>query len=262
MSIRKINFTNRIRIERSHITLRTKYEGTSQYSFDATLDFNGLSFPVDAEVVLEAYYQTERKRFYFGTVGNIIQPKERSLVDFSSFSGINFRLLIISDHENRRRIIGVADRLTPEIGAQARSAGVNKISILPVEMSDSISEAWKISFDTEEQPVLILNSMLKDIRQRVETDAFTRFLILPHIIRVVVSRMVYVDHAQLDDEDGIYYNWSKFLLKHGKGTEIPELDVKDPKFDADQIEKWVETMIENFCESFKLLNKANSEQEG
>jgi hypothetical protein len=258
MPIRKFNFTNRIRIGRDCISIQLENERTSQYEFRAKLNLNNLDFPKDSEVFLEAYYQTEKKRFSFGSLGQLSQPSDRSLAEFASFANVNFRLLVVSPGEHNRSILGVADRLTPEYGVNGRTQGNGKLSILPVETSDEMSEAWRLDFSTDE-PVLILNSRLFDIKQKLDTDPIFKLLILPQVIRFIVYRMIYIEHAQIDDEDSAYSNWFKFLLKQlKKGVKIPSTDVDSVDFDEELLDKWTNDVIDNFCDSLKLLENVNS----
>ena len=76
---------------------------------------------------------------------------------------------------------------------------------------------------------------------------------------MIAHRMIYIDHAQIEDEEGTYSNWFKFLLKHSKkGGEIPEINVEADNFDQELVEKWIDEVIDNFCGAFNLLEDAAS----
>lgn len=262
MTIRKLNFTNRIKIGREFISITTRDEGTPHYRFEADLNLASLNFPAEARVILEAYYQTERQRFDFGTVGRIIPPPDRSLTEFLSFSGVNFRLMVISVDTERRRIIGVADRLEPNKSGEKRG-GLHKSPILPVEVDGGMTEAWKLNFE-HDQPILLLNRNLENIKKKVERDSNFRLLIFPQIIRQIIHRMIYVDNVQLEDEEGTYSKWIVFLERYaGPRENWPETNVKDSmNFDADRIEEWTDVVVEKVCSANQLLNKAISGEGG
>lgn len=191
----------------------------------------------------------------------MLPPQDRSLYEFLSFSGINFRLIVISSESGKMKIIGAADRLTPNRSGD-KLGGSRRSSILPVEMDQTMKEAWKLSFEKGE-PVLMLNPNFDKIKKRMERDAMFRLLILPQVIRQVIFRMVYVDQYPIEDEEGIYSKWIVFLERYaGPKKEWPDMDIKNSSdFDPDSIDQWAESIVEKFSSDNKLLDKALLQEE-
>lgn len=261
LTIRKLNYTNRKRIGREHIIIKTLEEGSPNYSFDADLKLEHLNFPKAAQVIIEAYYQTERKRFNFGKIGMMLPPQDRSLYEFLSFSGINFRLIVVTTESGKMKIIGAADRLTPNRSGD-KIGGPHRDSILPVETDQTMKEVWRLNFENE-QPVLTLNINFDKIKRRIEKDAMFRLLILPQVIRQVIFRMVYVDHYLMEDEESTYSKWITFLERYaGPKDEWPEMNMQNSSdFDPDRIDEWTNSVVEKFSSDNKLLDNAILQEE-
>lgn len=255
MTIRKLNYTSRKRIGHEFITIRIIDEGTPNYRFDANLKLETLNFPRDSQVILEAYYQTERKRFLFGEIGNLTQPQDCSLLEFLSFSGINFRLIVVSPESGRMKIIGAADRIEP-IKSGDKPGGSNQIPILPVEVDSVMNEAWKLGFK-DDGPILFLNGRINKIKKRLVNDSIFALLIFPQILREIIYRMIFVDGVQIDDEDCPYKNWIAFLERYaGPATDWPEIDMKNKNdFDSDSVCNWADDVVENFSRENTFLDK-------
>lgn len=93
----RVNSTERKRITRDHVTIALDPPAdTNSFSYAyATVDLNGLDFPRQSDVVLEAYYRTSSMRFACGKVEMPEVPSRMELSDIDVGGAIQFRLLII-----------------------------------------------------------------------------------------------------------------------------------------------------------------------
>lgn len=252
LTVRKFNFTDRNRINREMVKIKLKDEKSPNFKFDVKLSLDNLHVPKDSEVYLEAYYQTERKRFYLGMAGNVNIPEDRSLKEFASFNGINFRLLVVSAVKSKK-ILAVADRLTPE--KETDRIGTSGIKpILPVELDDEIYEAWKVQHGGD-GPVLHLNRRIYNIKGRLQEDHYMRLMILPSALRDILNRMIYVERLIVEDEEGPHFDWLSFCrMLMGSEQELPILDVEDEDFERIETDEWIDKVVNNFCRKTELLD--------
>lgn len=258
LTVRKFNFTDRNRINREMINIKLKNENSPNFTFDIKLGLDSLNVPYDSEVYLEVYYQTQKKRFSMGIAGNITIPEERSLKEFASFNGINFRLLVVSNSKSRK-ILAVADRLTPDKETGPKGTSGRK-PILPVELDDDIYEVWKIKHG-EGNPVLLLNSRIYNIKGRLQDDPYMRLSVLPSALRDILNRIIYVEGLIVEDDDSPYSDWLSFCrMLMGSEQDLPILDVEDENFERNAADEWIDKVVNNFCRNAELLDYVIKEQ--
>ncbi len=94
---RRVNSTERIRITRDRVTivLDPAADVISFPCASAIINLEGLDFPPDADIALEAYYRSSSMRFAFGTVRSPNIPARMELTDVDLGGAIQFRLLVI-----------------------------------------------------------------------------------------------------------------------------------------------------------------------
>ena len=82
--IRNGNFTGRTKIERASVQIGLLNAGEADAYYSLQLDLQNYDFDDDDHVFVEAYKNTIRMRWDWGTVGNIVQPSNTTLGDFQS----------------------------------------------------------------------------------------------------------------------------------------------------------------------------------
>ncbi|MGB9759987.1 MAG: hypothetical protein ACP5KW_08595 [Thermoproteota archaeon] len=249
---RRINFTNRIKIKREqiNITLIRDPQTKEIVSFDASINLNGMNLPSDAKVYVEAYYRTEAKRYDFGTVSKIEPISDTKLADFAYRENLKFRVIVVDikgKYGARGLILAHADRIRPTTGAKTKS-------ILPVEFSDLGKQVWKVKFEGDEDaPILVFNETIPNIQNIAKTDPQFIMLVYPAVLREVLMHMFFVD--RLDSTSDPSAEWQKDWLEFAKrilpGEEVPKSPEEASYDNKEDIEKWVEKVVEEFCNSRK-----------
>ena len=198
--IKRINRTRRKRVTKTHIelSLRTTQGGEAPI-FDLELKLSEYNFPPGSVVRVEAWRGNAVQRWDFGTVESLTPPpeEERRLTDVPM--GAQFRILVVAGDESGR-LLGHAPNIRPVLPVDSR---------LPLEESDQLgAQVWRVDFDGENgNPVLQVNSGIPGISEVVRSDAAFRSLVMPEVFRTILTRMVLIDQADIEDDDGPWADW-------------------------------------------------------
>ena len=251
---RRINHTGRKRIEREHVTIELRpAEGNEAPIFDLTrLDLSDYEFPADALVRVEAARSNAAQRWDFGTVGSIAPPSdgERRITEVDAAAP--FRVFVVAGDDSGR-LLGHARNIRAVQPVE---------SLLHLKESDQLgAEVWRIEFHDSGPPVLLINRNIEGISRIVTDDPSFYALVIPDVLRAVLTRIVIIDQQERDDDsDGWYIDWLTFAQDHAPGgKEAPALhDIHDA--DDDQIEEareWIDDVVRNFAAA-KDLKAADS----
>lgn len=252
MSRRRLNYTGRVKIARSHarISLRLTDEEMPPV-FDLDLDLADYDFPSDARVRIEAWRGHSVQRWNYGTVGRRDPPSDVDLRLTEVPASCQFRVSVIA-----------ADRTGRLLGASApiRPTQPHR-SLLPlVEADDLGSEIWRVEFgaaDAPDQPELRVNSQVPGISEIVRTDPTFRALVMPAVLREVLTRMVSDDRSDPADEEHPMHEWYRFAarLTSPAGVNLPD--------DSAARFEWVDAVVAAFAKSplraVTTYNKARGE---
>jgi hypothetical protein len=246
---RRLNYTDRKRILRDRINIMLQREDGLATSFSAKIDVSDLSLPADAKLYVEAYHRTELRRYDFGTVGKTETPRDSSLANLARGQNLRFRVLVVDQKGARGLILAHADRISPVPEGERKS-------ILPVYFDDIGQQTWKVRYtEYEGGPALILNSRMPNIRAMAKSDPGFFFFVYPAVIREILTHMIFVEGVDSTDEPSIdwHSDWLQFATRILSGERSPS--VLDPRerddFDAEEVQTWVNRVVEEFCSSRK-----------
>jgi hypothetical protein len=244
MAIRRINFTGRMRINQTDTRFSIHKLSSGDHAFNAELDLADYGLPSKALVFVEAYRQTSRMRFPFGTVGNIITPAVRDLTEFLSPEGILFQVKITSPTDPAGVLLAEADRVRPRLPEERDE---NRIPLLTPIPDDSLGdEIFRVTFD--DGPELLINKALGDCRAVWLNPIFIS-LVLPTAMRGILTRILHVERYSDLDDDNWKSQWLRFvsLLPGGPGG--------PPELTAAEIDDWIEEAVSAFARRFQMLSR-------
>jgi hypothetical protein len=240
---RRLNYTERKRILREGINIVVERSDGAAKSFSAKLDLSGLSLPPDARVYLHAYDRWEELIYDFGTVGNIQSPPDTGLHGLAGTENLKFRVLAVDERGEHGLILAHADRIRAFPEAKRKS-------ILPVDFDDLGQQAWKVTYGGDEGgPVLILQRK-PNLETLAKTDPTFFFFVYPAVVREVLTHMVFVDGVESVEEPSVdwHRDWLYFARIVLSGEGPPRvLDSNNEDFEADEVEKWIDRVVEEFC---------------
>ena len=235
--IRRFNYTQRKRIERERIEIEIDdLDDAVPPSFTAMLDLDPLKLPHNAPLIIEAKRSRSSIRFDWGTVGNPTPPSNRSLQNVPT--NPTFRVIVV-DPDGSGRLLALADNIRPQ------RAGAGPESLLWLEETELGKEVWRLDYGEHENPTMLVNKNIAGISEAVRNDDAFRALVIPEVLRSILTRAVIVDECEPDDDASLWNDWLNFVGDFYDVT-LPSLsNIHDPD-SADRMD-WIENAVEAFA---------------
>lgn len=253
--IKRLNFTGRRRIPRDRIEIEV--DGQSRV-FNAAVNLDGLEFVERAKVILEATCagSTLVPRYDFGEVGSVRKLENEALNGLGG-ERVNFTVKVVD--QTIGRILGIAENIQKPICGDETSE-IGRKGILPIEQVDLGRELWKLEFG-EQNVTLLVNKHVPGLADRARGDPLLYAMIYPEIVRRVLERAIYVEHAEIEDND----RWPVLWLRFGRDLH-PTHDEPPADDDQDACDDWIDEIVQTFCEKHSLkrdyMRAINVEDEG
>ncbi len=246
--IRKLNYTNRIKILQQDIRIRVD-EKDDLFLLDA--DLSSLSnrekydlIPSGA-VYVEAYRQSTWMRFDYGRIEKIQAPKNRALEVFDSLEGIKFRIKVTSS-EGDHRLLAEADRIRLENEDESTEDGYSLLNVVP--KSGMGDEVYRVDFSNPDgSPDLWINKDHNNYRTIVKSAEFLT-IALPSILKEILIRIIVIEEWT-DDEDNTdpKCQWIQFAKTFSSDPEIPNI-----KSEKEECFNWIDSAVAGFAKKLKL----------
>jgi len=240
--MRRFNFTGRIRIHRSDVTITLRPRDDGSRDFEAALDLDAVRRAArgDAAVFIEAYGGTKFERFTLGTLAAPAPVVFRQLATFGADENVLFRVKVVETGGTQGRIIAMASRIRP-----AEPAERSQASLLPVSVGRLDGVVYSVDFPEDGPPTLVLNEELdgalpQGIKAIARTPLFVS-LVLPEVVRQILTRILVVEGDTDDDEDDSSpaAKWKRFA-KQRNPEPIPQLDEDG---DAGPVLDWIDVTV-------------------
>ena len=202
------------------------------------VELSEYQFPNEARIRLEVSRSNMVQRWKFGTVGEMVAPpvEERRLTDVPA--GGTWRMFVVAA-DGSDRLLGHAPRLRPKMPVD---------SLLPLEPSIEMGEEiWRVEFDEGGggNPVLFVNANIEGISDLVRTDPTFRALVMPAVFRIILTRMVIIERAEVDDEG--WNDWYRTAHHYLPGKPIPNVSKAVPVEELAGAEAWIDEVVEAFA---------------
>jgi hypothetical protein len=236
--IRRLNYTGRRRIPRENIRIAIYRNGDAE-EFDARVSCAGLDLPDTASLLVEAYHKSDWMRFDFGTVGQIVIPRDRRLTAFYLGARVLFRVKAVSTDGESGKILAEADRIVP----LSPDSGQDRDPLLPVRVVDGLgSQVWRLTW--EGGPVLELNRQEPEVKRLLTSDPRFKWLILPQVMRSILIRVLVEGMDEEEDVGGggEGQRWLDFAR-----SLHPVAPPKSDDRDIELIENWADDVVAAFC---------------
>lgn len=241
--IKRVNFTGRRRIPRDRIEIEIQ-DGKPRM-FTAKIDLNDSDMPIHAAVCLEAMCAGSNviERFECGTVANLSPIINFPLREVEG-ENVFFTLKVIDRTERFGRLLGIAENVRPERSGSPAAAG--RRGILPIEPAELGDEIWRLEFK-EQDVYLLINNQIPGLIDRARSDALFFGLIYPEVIRSILYR-AFRDNVDPQEQSE---RWQVLWLRFG--VQLHSEHAVPPKYDEDEeIDDWIQDIVEAFCQSHKL----------
>jgi hypothetical protein len=250
---RRINSTGRKRIERERAEIRLDpAQPLEPLSAHAAIDLEGLDFPDDAVVILEAYQRSAGMRFGCGTVGALRIPSVLRLDEIDRGAGVLFRLKVIDGGGRTGKILGSAERLRPASNENVEG----KRSIFPIREDELHDDIWRVTVD-ESGPWLWLNYRIPGFKHRILENPLLQGVMLPAAFRIVLEHLV--NDPVPDDDDP--NDWRGLWLRFLREAFAIDDDLSELATDEEERRAWIESAVQTFCAKHDFVGRIRAAAE-
>lgn len=241
--IRRLNSTGRRTIARSDaaVSLRPAENGAPSI-FDLRLQLNGYGFPPDARVRVEAWRSNAVQRWDYGAVGALTPPtaEDRRMTEVPQSS--QFKVLVVAG-DGSGRLLGACPSIKPALPLR---------SLLPVREADDEElggEIWRVDFGDDELPELLVNREISGVSEIVRTNKDFRALVMPAVLRAILTRILIDERADPEDEESAWEGWFSLAraLHPNPDDAIPRLRPNGVDAAIDAARRWIDDVVGAFA---------------
>ena len=179
-------------------------------------------------------------RFDWGTVGHPCSTSRPPLIQCAVPAPIPSDGALAPDGSGQ--LLALGDKLNPRWQDE-------RSSLLEVEFADLGMEVWRLKFDENGGgPVLEVNKNIEGISFAVRHDEAFRSLVLPEVLRSILTRALIVEGENPDD-DGENSNWRPWMLcvRNFYHEEYPQMS-DDEVIDNGTISEWIDNVVAAFTD--------------
>lgn len=218
MTIRRLNYTQRHRIEKGHVRVSLENPAARPARVRVAMEMPA-GLPPDARVFVEAYHRTTRMRFDFGTVASPGFPNGAAeLSEFDDPDSVQFAVKVTGCGGQQEGML-LADR--DGIGLDTTNADEDRESILPTVPAELGEEFWRVDFYSS-GPKLAFSNRLEDWKS-FAADPRVRSLVYPAALRMVLTRILVIDDwVDHEDRDDWRARWLLFARSLPGVSDLPE----------------------------------------
>lgn len=241
--MRRFNYTGRLRIDRSRVSVTLHAVENGRLDCEADVDVSELvkaKVPPTAGIFLEAYNRTKFERFDLGTVGSPAAKQTWHLETFHKDESLLFRVKVVDANDHAGRIIASASGIRPATPDESHQS-----SLLPVSVEPLDDVVYRVDFPDDGPPTLRLNEALDTsleggIKAVVRTPLFVA-LVLPEVVRQVLTRILVVEGQDTDDDDSSSScaKWRRYARILNPDP-MPELGEED---DTGPLLEWIDVAV-------------------
>jgi len=242
----------RVDIPQANISIlssRKELPGLGFYPVISKLEVSG-KYDENLEIFLKVKKNTQVETIKCGTLKNPTLPNEKFLRHWVS-NDISFTYFIQLVSPGSSKVI--ASMKSPQ-SIDDNSKDNKDDAPLGTRFTDTSPRLWRLKISEGEKPVI-------EISQDIENQGFLNDLtflnsILPTVIYKIAEYLL-INRAHLDDE-GWFKDWKKFFEAMGIN------DFEEVGDEDDEIENWLNGLVDRYCEKFKnnlyspLIQELNS----
>lgn len=249
--IRRFNYTRRARIPQNSLQILVHEFPASPSFFELTVTLpESVQTLPHAVVWVEAYSGPVQMRFRFGPASSPVPPASTRLERFRPGEKVLFRIKVVDESDDLRRIVAWADKIRPVLPEEANSG---RKSILPVERADLGNRLWRLDW-REELPILQVNDSVtepRDITLMARMDPEFLSLVYPAVIREILHTLTLTNQV-IQPDDAAEHDWLQFATSQLGAGPLPPEPAEDGSGIEDRL-RWIDDAVAGFCARWKTL---------
>ena len=237
--LRRFNYTDRKRISKDDAIVKIRSGGAGQIPiFDIELRLEQYGFAAldpDARVRVEAHRGNAAQRWDFGTVSNLTPPPEHERCLTEAPVTSQFKVVVVADGSGR--LLGASQHIKPQLPRE---------SLIPLDQVDLEGEVWRIDFgDGDDLAVLQVNSRLEMISEIARSNDQFIALVMPQVLRTVLTQIILVEGADADDTESPHSAWINFARSLRPG-EPPKVTDSGDDAQRRRAREWIDEVVRTF----------------
>jgi hypothetical protein len=123
-------------------------------------------------------------------------------------------------------------------------------SLLPVREAgeDELGEeVWRVDFGDDDLPELLLNASVGGISEIVRSDTTFRSLVMPAVLRSILSHGLIDERADPDDDESPWEGWFRLAKSLHPDVDFPQAQSDDFDTDLTEAREWIEAVVRAFA---------------
>ncbi len=238
--LRRFNQTGRDRIHTEHVGVQIRSADEQNVAIcEITIDLSSYDFAPDSAVRVEAWRGNISQRWDLGEAGQLgvgarFQRPMSEAPDQSQFK------VVVVAADGSGKLLGASAAIKPKMPVE---------SLIPLTPTDLGEEVWKVSFGETNDglPDLLVNNRIERISEEVRSDEKFRSLVMPQVLRSVLSHIIFVlGGDEDDDEAGWYLDWFR-LAKSVAPGDIPKVTDRSDQSQLEAAQEWIDRVVEEFA---------------
>jgi len=246
--IRRYNYTGRRKLLSKKIRIAESIQNGNK-SFELKGDLKEMGFPDDAKIYVEPYFKSSFIRYDFGSIARFQHPDNTNVSELPTTDLLHYRIKIVDTTNKLGLILGFADIQ----GELANNETGGRQAILPVDFVDLGKRIWTLDFRIT-GPVLEINSLIDNIREKVKSDDIFFSLVYPEIIKRVALEVTRTDGFYEDDLTGWQAEWMRFFTNVLLQTQVLSSDASD-----DVVDDWCNDIADAFARKYHVFQRYTSQ---
>ena len=260
MTVQRMNFTKRSKLTHEQANVAIHPAGNDKpATFETRLKLDKLPTTAgDARVFVEAYHQTTRMRFDYGTVDAVREPpaEYRRLTEFPDWKDVMFRVKVTDVADRPGRLLAWAHRIKPK-GPDDQ----DEPDLVRFKDAELRGRLWDLEFD-DAGPVVVIER--RHGAQNVGRDDQFRAVAYPEIMRRSLERAFIEEKMPYPQEDHWSTTWVRDFVVAKMGLKAtPALGTDDEK----AVRDWIQDAVELFARKHNMaklwgeMNEATNHSE-
>ena len=235
--LRRFNETGRKTISKEHASVRIQSaEADQSPAFKVDLDLEQYDFAPEAMVRVEASRSIVVERWDAGSIRDVVQRGHYMGHLKVAPTSSQFRVVVVGGGGSGR-LLGASGPIKPKLPVE---------SLIALRPADIGGEVWRVSFGDSDLPELLVNNQLEMMSEIVRNDAQFRSLVMPQVLRTVLTQIIFVDGADYDDEEESWHKGWFNLAQSLHGRRAPKVTDGPDSNQAQEALDWIDQVVGEF----------------